>query len=167
MGTVKLEAGFTLIELMIVMAIVGVLASLALPAYSDYVIRAKVSEGLSLAAPAKTMVLENAIFGTAFSTGWTSPAGTDNVSSVDIDDARGQITITYTDKISPAGANTLILAPRIGSSDGPRLIGTATGSTAPGGQIVWNCNSADQNPAVNHGTFGTLPGKYAPANCRG
>lgn len=167
MRLVKQEAGFTLIELMIVVAIVGVLASLALPAYRDYVIRAKVSEGLSLAAPAKTRVLENATFGTAFSTGWTSPAGTDNVTSVDIDDARGQITITYTDQISLAGTNALILAPRIGSSDGARLIGTATSSTAPGGQIVWNCNSADQNPAVNHGTLGTLPGKYTPANCRG
>lgn len=167
MRLVKQETGFSLIELMIVVAIVGVLASLALPAYRDYVIRAKVSEGLSLAAPAKTRVLENASFGAAFSTGWTSPAGTDNVTSVDIDDARGQINITYTDQISPAGTNTLILAPSIGSSDGPRLIGTAAGSTAPGGQIVWNCNSADQNPAVNHCTLGTLPGKYTPANCRG
>jgi type IV pilus assembly protein PilA len=167
MGVHEHESGFTLIELMIVVAIVGILAGVALPAYQDYVIRAKVSEGLVLASPARTRVTENAMMGAAFSTGWTSPPSTSNVSSIDIDDARGQITISYTSVIAPSGSNTLILAPRIGSSDGARLIGTSSASTPPDGQIVWNCNSADQNPVVNHGTFGTLAGKYAPANCRG
>lgn len=86
---------------------------------------------------------------------------------IDIDDARGQITITYTGVIAPNGSNTLILAPRIGGSAGVRLIGTATASTPPSGSIVWNCNSADQNPVLSHGTLGTLSGKYAPAICRG
>lgn len=163
MGEHQQQSGFTLIELMIVIAIVGILAAVALPAYQDYVIRAKVSEGLILASPAKTRVTENAMMGVAFSTGWTSPNPTASVSSIDIDDARGQITISYTSAIAPSGANTLILAPRIDSSDGARLYP----ATPPNGQIVWNCNSADQNPVVNHGAFGTLAGKYVPANCRG
>ncbi len=167
MRPVKNQLGFTLIELMIVIAIIGLLASIALPAYQDYLTRTRVSEGLVLASPAKTKVIENAMLGVEFSAGWTSPSPTSNVASIDIDDARGQITITFTTLIAPAGANTLILAPRIGSSDGARLYGTATSSTPPDGQLVWNCNSADQNPVVNHGTFGTLAGKYAPANCRG
>lgn len=159
------QVGFTLIELMIVVAIIGILSSLALPAYQSYLIKAKVSEGLMLAASAKIKVLENSAYGSAFSSGWTSPAPTKYVSSVDIDDARGQITITYNASVVPAGANTLILAPRIGNSAGPRLTGTATGSTLPNGQIIWNCNSADQNASTHHGTLGTIAGKYTPSNC--
>ncbi|MEI6735058.1 MAG: pilin [Comamonadaceae bacterium] len=167
MKSIKDHSGFTLIELMIVVAIIGMLASIALPAYQDYVTRTRVSEGLVLASPARTRVTENAMMGVAFSSGWTSPNPTASVASIDIDDVRGQITITYTTLIAPVGANTLILAPRIGSSDGARIYGTPTSSTPPDGQLVWNCNSADQNPVINHGTFGTLAGKYTPANCRG
>ena len=71
------QKGFTLIELMIVVAIVGILAAIAIPAYQDYTVRARVTEGLSLASAAKVTVAENAMSGTAFGAGWTPPAATD------------------------------------------------------------------------------------------
>ncbi|CAD5372333.1 Type IV pilin PilA [Rubrivivax sp. A210] len=166
MNVARTQSGFTLIELMIVAAIVGLLSSVALPSYQGYVSRARVSEGLVLAAPARALVVENAMFGKVLNSGWTSPAATAHVASITVDEARGQITITYTAAVAPAGANTLILAPRIGAANGPRLIGTSTDSTPPQGTLVWNCNSADQNPLTHHGTLGTLKGKLSPANCR-
>jgi type IV pilus assembly protein PilA len=155
----RVQQGFTLIELMIVVAIIGILAAVALPAYQDYTVRARVTDGLSLAASAKTAVAENAANGSAFNSGYTAPSSTGNVSSVGIDATTGEITITYTARVS-SGA-TLVLAPRDGSS---ALAGTSTTSTIPAnGSIGWNCNSADSTQA---GTKGTLVGKFVPAECR-
>ncbi len=104
------QKGFTLIELMIVVAIIGILAAVALPAYQDYTVRAKVTEGISLAGAAKTAVAENASNGAPYASGWTAPAATKNVTSVAIDQAAGFITITYVAGVVGA-ANTLILNP--------------------------------------------------------
>jgi type IV pilus assembly protein PilA len=162
----RIQQGFTLIELMIVVAIIGILAAVALPAYQDYTIRAKVTEGLSLASSAKVAVSENATNAAPFASGWTAPSATDAVTSVAIDQGTGEISIVYTTKVAAAGANTLVLAPRDGGIAGAALAGTATASTPPtNGSITWNCLSVAP-PAGHSGTAGTLAAKYTPSTCR-
>jgi len=157
------QKGFTLIELMIVVAIIGILAAVALPAYQDYTVRAKVSEGLAMAGSAKTAVAENAANGAPFKSGWTAPGATKNVASVNIDDTNGEITITYVATID-SGA-TLIISPRDGGTASTTgLTGSTSGSTIPtAGSISWNCNSAASSKP---GTKGTIQAKYVPAECR-
>ncbi|MEY4908025.1 MAG: hypothetical protein RL260_1743 [Pseudomonadota bacterium] len=155
----RVQQGFTLIELMIVVAIIGILAAVALPAYQDYTVRAKVTEGMSLAASAKTAVSENAANGAAFSSGWTPPTGTTAVTGVGIDATTGEITISYTTKVAASGSNTLVLAPR----DGTAALTAGTPPTS--GSINWYCNSV-ATTSTSNGTKGTLAGKYVPAECR-
>ena len=159
----SVQKGFTLIELMIVVAIIGILAAVALPAYQDYTVRAKVSEGLAMAGSAKTAVAENAANGAPFKSGWTQPGATKNVGSIDISDTTGEITITYTSSIDNGA--TLILSPRDGGTASTTgLTGTTTSSVIPtAGSISWNCNSAASTKA---GAKGTIQAKYVPAECR-
>ena len=140
------QKGFTLIELMIVVAIVGILAAIAIPAYQDYTVRARVTEGLSLASAAKVTVSENAMSGLPLNQGYTGPAATDNVASVAVDSANGQITVTYVPAIDTSG--TIILTPQA-------PLGTPVASgTIPADAISWIC------------TGGDLDDRYRPAICR-
>lgn len=151
----QLQMGFTLIELMIVVAIIGILAAVALPAYQDYTVRAKVTEGLSLAGSAKTAVSENAANGADLSSGWSAPSATTNVSSLAVSGTTGEILITYT---AAATGSTLSLNPRDGG------VALASGTIPTGGSITWRCQSAGSTVAC--GTGGTILGKYVPAACR-
>ncbi|MBU1359070.1 MAG: pilin [Gammaproteobacteria bacterium] len=162
----NVQKGFTLIELMIVVAIIGILAAVALPAYQDYTVRAKVTEGLSLAGSAKTAVAENAANAAPFASGWTAPGATKNVASVAIAASTGAITITYASTIDSGG--TLVLSPVDGTTaSGTALSGTSTASTVPtSGSITWLCKSTGSTNANAAAVKGTIADKYVPANCR-
>ncbi|MCU4120163.1 pilin [Variovorax sp. N23] len=161
----NVQKGFTLIELMIVVAIIGILAAVALPAYQDYTIRAKVTEGLVLASSAKQAVADNAANSKPYDAGFTPISATNatkNVSALTIANATGQITITYT---AAAGGGTLILRPYTGIPATPvALVDSSTaGYAPPGDNIKWACGALGAAaPAV----AGTLVAKYAPSECR-
>jgi type IV pilus assembly protein PilA len=152
-----MQKGFTLIELMIVVAIIGILAAVALPAYQDYTVRAKVTEGLVVASSAKLAVAENASNGKVFDSGWTPPAATSNVTSIGIVLTTGVVTITYP---AVAGGGTILITP---TSSGAALTGNSSSSTVPvGGSINWSCATN----GVTATATGTLNAKYRPAQCR-
>ncbi|MGT2569915.1 pilin [Acinetobacter ursingii] len=156
------QKGFTLIELMIVVAIIGILAAIALPAYQDYTKRAKVTEGIALAAAAKTTVVENAASAARYDLGYAPPTATKNVTSVAINNANGQITITYAAPVQTNG--TIILRPYTGPATAPVALPASTAAyTPPATQINWACGALGAAaPAV----AGTLESKLAPSNCR-
>jgi type IV pilus assembly protein PilA len=140
--------GFTLIELMIVLAIVGILATLALPAYQDYTVRTKITEGLNLSAAVKTAVTESFVSkgvmpADNLAIDMPAPAGISSryVASVAVNN--GVITVEY----APAGIGGTP------SMNGAKVTLTPTDN---GGSLTWEC-------AIGHQTDLY---KYVPAECR-
>jgi type IV pilus assembly protein PilA len=165
----KMQKGFTLIELMIVVAIIGILAAIAIPAYQDYTIRAKITEGLNLADSAKTAVAESFQSGgltglSAAASSWNSSfVATKYVSTITMSATTGAITVTYSTVAVPqlTGANVLVLTPNV---QGAGLVATSAGN------IDWACTSAGNVTATAQGlTFaagGNVATKYVPSNCK-
>ncbi|MBS0364430.1 MAG: pilin [Proteobacteria bacterium] len=160
----SLQKGFTLIELMIVVAIIGILAAIAIPAYQDYTIRSQVTEGLNLASAVKTSVAEYfaqngtwpiGLVGVNPALGYTANPSGKYVTKVDV--ATGTIIITYGGQANANITGGLLdLRPRL----------------SPNGDVVWVCGphaapGGVTDPAVPSTADATsVKDKYLPQNCR-
>ena len=151
----SLQKGFTLIELMIVVAIIGILAAVALPAYQDYTVRAKVSEIILAASSAKVAVSEHAQ-ANGMMNSMTTPVATQQSKFVS--------DVVYTSAASGTG---IIVAAATAAE--PKLTGTGvmfTGTLAANGQVTWECRAATVAAYGSVTIANLMDSKYLPASCK-
>ena len=161
----KLQKGFTLIELMIVVAIIGILAAVALPAYQDYTVRAKMSEVILAASACRTSITE------VYQSGGTPPGannwgcentggGSSKYVNTILTDANGWITVQIASGIkSDVDTKLVTLVPMLGTVQSSTTGGASNIGNMGTGPNAWRCG------ATADGT--TLPTKYLPGSCRG
>ena len=165
------QKGFTLIELMIVVAIIGILAAIAIPAYQDYTVRSKVTEGLNIASSAKVSVAEgfqsNGLDGVAAAAeAWNNNfTPTKYVSNVNIATDTGIITVTYTN-VAQIRDKQLAISPFVNQNQ----LGAASDEDAAA-NIDWGCASETNATSAARGIETDPPAtpvaaRYVPTECK-